>query len=91
VDPEAKADVEQRLRSMTADAGRARRSFETLRDSLASRGQTIRGDVEGLLTAIEGLIGDARGFLEQNDLENAEEYLRRASYQLKRVFQAVGG
>ena len=91
VDPQAKADVAQRLRLMTADAERARRSFETLRNSLATRGQTIRGDIEGILTEIDGLIEEARGLLEQNDLENAEEYLRRASYQLKRVFQTVGG
>jgi hypothetical protein len=91
VDPEARADVEQRLRSMTADAERARRSFETLRDSLAARGQTVRGDVEGILTEVDGLIDEARGLLKQNDLANAEDYLRRASYQLKRVFQTVGG
>jgi len=91
VDPQAKAGVEQRLRSTTADAERARRSFETLRSSLATRGQTVRGDVEGLLTEIDRLIDESRGLLEQNDLENAEDYLRRASYQLKRVFQTVGG
>jgi serine/threonine protein kinase len=91
VDPAAKADVEQRLRSTRTDADRARRNFEALRDNLASRGQTIRGDVESILTEVDGLIEDARGLLEQNDLINAEDYLRRASYQLKRVFQAVGG
>ena len=91
VDPQAKADVQQRLRSTTADAERARRSFDALRNNLAARGQTVRGDVEGLLTEIERLIDESRGLLEQNDLENADEYLRRASYQLKRVFQTVGG
>jgi serine/threonine protein kinase len=91
VDPAARADVEQRLRSTTLDAGRARRNFEALRASLAAQGQTIRGDVERLLAEVDGLIEDARGLLEQNDLANAEDHLRRASYQLKRVFQTVGG
>ena len=91
VDPAARADVAQRLRSNVLDAERARRNFEALRNSLAGNGQTIRGNVEVFLSDAEGLIEDARGALEQNDLANAEDYLRRASYQLKRVFQAVGG
>jgi hypothetical protein len=91
VDPAARADVEQRLRSAVLDAERARRNFEALRNTLASQGQTVRGDVESMLSQADGLIEDARGLLEENDLVNAEEYLRRASYQLKRVFQAVGG
>jgi eukaryotic-like serine/threonine-protein kinase len=91
VDPAARAEIEQRLRSTRIDAERARRNFEALRNSLASSGQTIRGNVEGFLTEAESLIEDARGGLEQNDLATAEDYLRRASYQLKRVFQAVGG
>jgi hypothetical protein len=91
VDPVARAELQQRLRSTVIDAERARRNFEALRSSLASSGQTIRGNVEASLTEAEGLIEDARGVLEQNDLANAEDYLRRASYQLKRVFQAVGG
>ena len=91
VDPAARAELEQRLRSTRLDAERARRNFEALRNSLAAGGQTIRGNVEASLTEAEGLIDDARGVLEQNDLANAEDYLRRASSQLKRVFQAVGG
>jgi hypothetical protein len=91
VDPAARAEVEQRLRSTTTDAQRARRNFETLRDTLASRGQAIRGDVEGILNDADGLIDEARDLLDRNELMSAEDYLRRASYQLKRVFQAVGG
>ena len=91
VDPAARAEVAQRLRSNVLDAERARRNFEALRNSLAGNGQTIRGNVEVFLSDAEGLIEDARDALEQNDLANAEDYLRRASYQLKRVFQAVGG
>jgi hypothetical protein len=85
------AEAEQRLRATARDAERARRNFETLRDQMASRGQTIRPGVEGFLMEAESLIDDARGMLDDHDLTNAAEYLRRASYQLQRVFQAVGG
>ena len=91
VDPAARADVEQRLRTTTQAAAQARRNVEALRNTLASRGQSIRSDVEGILTKVDALIEEARGRLEEDDLTNAEEYLRRASYQLNKVVQAVGG
>jgi hypothetical protein len=91
VDAAAREEIRQRLRTTTLDAERARRSFEMLRDSLASRGQTIRSDVEASLTAAEGLLEDAKNLLEANELEMAEDCVRRAGYQLRKVFQAVGG
>jgi serine/threonine protein kinase len=90
VDPAALADVQQRLHSTTADAERARRNFETLRDTLAARGQTIRSDVATYLAEAERLIDEARSMVDANDLPTAEENLRQAAYQLRRVFQAVG-
>jgi eukaryotic-like serine/threonine-protein kinase len=91
VDAEARAALTQRLRTTSIDAERARRSFETLRASLASRGQTIRTDVEASLSEADSLIEDARSLLDANDLTTAEDYLRRAGFQLRKVFQAVGG
>lgn len=82
--------VQQRLRTTELSGERARRNFETLRDTLASRGQTLRSDVEATLVAAEQLIEDARGSLDANDVMTAEDALRRAGYQLDRVFQAVG-
>ena len=83
--------MEQRLRTTTQAAAQARRNVEVLRNTLASRGQSIRSDVEGILTKVDALIEEARGLFEEDDLTNAEEYLRRASYQLDKVVQAVGG
>jgi eukaryotic-like serine/threonine-protein kinase len=91
VDAEARAQLMQRLRTTSIDAERARRSFETLRNTLASRGQTIRTDVEVSLSEADSLIEDARSLLDANDLTTAEDYLRRAGFQLRKVFQAVGG
>ena len=91
VNPAARADVEQRLRTTTQAAAQARRNVEALRNTLASRGQSVRSEVEGILTEVDALIEEARGLLEEDDLTNAEEYLRRASYQLNKVVQAVGG
>jgi serine/threonine-protein kinase len=91
VDVAAREEIRQRLRTTTLDAERARRGFEMLRDSLASRGQTIRSDIEATLTAAEGLLEDAKNLLEANELEMAEDCVRRAGYQLRKVFQAVGG
>jgi eukaryotic-like serine/threonine-protein kinase len=91
VDAAAREEIRQRLRATTLDAERARRSFEMLRDSLSSRGQTIRSDVEVSLTAAEGLLEDAKSLLDANELEMAEDYVRRAGFQLRKVFQAVGG
>ena len=91
VDPAARADVEQRLRTTTQAAAQARRNVEVLRNTLASRGQSIRSDIEGILTKVDALIEEARGLFEEDDLTNAEEYLRRASYQLDKVVRAVGG
>lgn len=91
VDTAAREEIRQRLRTTTLDAERARRSYEALRNSLAARGQTIRSDVETSLSQAESLLEDAKGLLESNDLTAAEDYVRRASFQLRKVFQAVGG
>jgi hypothetical protein len=91
VDPELRAQVEQRLRSVSADAARARRNLESLQASLASQGQVVRSDVVAAIESADGLIEDARVSLDADDVTSAEDYLRRASAQLRRVFQAVGG
>jgi hypothetical protein len=76
---------------VTANAQRARRNLEALSANLAGQGQTLRSDVVASLDAADGLIEDARSFLDANDLANAEDYLRRAGAQLQKVFRAVGG
>ena len=62
-----------------------------MRDSLASRGQTLRSDADAAMTEADRLIEDAKSSLDTNDLETAEDYLRRADFQLRKVFQTVGG
>jgi predicted Ser/Thr protein kinase len=91
VDPALRAELEQRLRSVSADAARARRNLESLQASLASQGQVVRSDVTSAIDAADGLIEDARVSLDADDLATAEDYLRRAGAQVRRVLQAVGG
>jgi hypothetical protein len=91
VDPEAQVELTQRLRTVTGDAERAHRNTEALQASLAGRGQSLRADVMTSLSDADGLIDDARASLEAGDLAAAEDYLRRAGFQLRKVFQAVGG
>jgi serine/threonine protein kinase len=91
VDQAARAELVQRLRSVSNDAERARRSIEALQGSLTSQGQVLRPDIATSLSAADGLIEDARTSLDANDLPTAEDYLRRAGFQLRKVFQAVGG
>ena len=47
-----------------------------MRDSLASRGQTLRSDVDAAMTEADRLIEDAKSSLDTNDLATAEDYLR---------------
>jgi len=91
VDPALRAELVQRLRSVTNDAQRARRSVEQLQASLASQGQALRPDIATALGNADGLIDDARAALDANDLTAADDLLRQAGSHLRKVFQAVGG
>ena len=91
VDREQQAELMQRLKTTSANAERARRNLEALRDSLAGRGQTVRPDLLTSMGAIDSFIEDARSSLESNDLTAAEESLRRAASELRKLFNAVGG
>jgi hypothetical protein len=91
VDKAAREELRVQLRSTSAAAERARRNFETLQASLASRGQAVRSDVASRLAEVERLLEDARVSLEENDLATAEDYLRRVSAHLRQVAQVVGG
>ena len=91
VDPAELLELTRRLRTSAGDAERAHRNVEVLRQSLASQGQTMRADVDSTMSEVDRLIEDAMSALEANDLATAEEYLRRVQFQLRKVFQAVGG
>jgi len=91
VDAAARTELTIRVRTAGASADRARQNLATMRDSLASRGQTLRGDVDAAMTEADRLIEDAKSSLDTNDLDTAEDYLRRAEFQLRKVFQTVGG
>jgi hypothetical protein len=91
VDSEALAELTERLKTTTRNADRARRNLETLRDALGGRGQAIRPDLVTSMTLIDSLIEDAASSLAANDLTAAEDALRRAAYELRKLFQAVGG
>jgi len=91
VDAAARTELAIRLRAAGAAADRARQNLATMRDSLASRGQTLRSDADAAMTEADRLIEDAKSSLDTNELETAEDYLRRAEFQLRKVFQTVGG
>jgi hypothetical protein len=90
-DSEEHAELMQRLKTTTENAGRARRNLEALRDTLMGRGQAIRPDLLTSMALIDSLLEDATRSLDSNDLTTAEDSLRRAGYELRKVFQAVGG
>ena len=91
IDLELQAELVQRLKTTTENARRARRNLEVLRDTLAGRGQAIRPDLVTSMTQVDSFIEDARNALSSNDLTTAEDYLRRAAAELRKVFQSVGG
>jgi predicted Ser/Thr protein kinase len=91
VNQEEKAELSLRLRTTIASASRAHESVAALRRSLAAQGQTVRADISTTLTLVDSLIDDARGELAADDLPAAEETLRRAAIELKKLFQSVGG
>jgi eukaryotic-like serine/threonine-protein kinase len=91
VDREAVAELMQRLKTNTENAQRARRNLEGLRATLAGSGQTVRTDLLTSMMQIDSLIEDARNSLNSNDLTSAEDSLRRAEYELRKLFKAVGG
>jgi serine/threonine protein kinase len=90
-DSEEKAELVQRLKTTIDSAERARRNLTTLRDTLAGRGQAIRPDLPASMSQVDSFIEDARNSLNSNDLPAAEDALRRAGYELKKLFQSVGG
>jgi len=85
------ADLSLRLQTMTAKADRVRRNLEALRTSLAQNGQTVRADLLASMTRVDALIGEAAESLGANDQTAAEDALRRADYELRKLVQAVGG
>jgi hypothetical protein len=44
-----------------------------------------------LAVQIDSLLEDARSSLSSHDLEGAEDSLRRAGFELRKLFKAVGG
>ncbi|PYR30003.1 MAG: hypothetical protein DMF90_28655 [Acidobacteria bacterium] len=85
------AELSLRLQTMTAKADRVRRNLEALRTSLAQNGQTVRADLLASMTRVDALIGEAAESLGANDQTAAEDALRRADYELRKLVQAVGG
>jgi len=85
------AELMQRLKTTMANAERARRNLNALRDTLAARGQTVRPDLLTSIARIDSLIEEAVNSLSSNDQPTAEDALRKAAYELRKLFQAVGG
>ncbi len=80
----------QTLKATAANAERARGNLAALRNSLAGTGQAIRPDLLTSMSQIDSLIEDARASLSSSDVRSAENSLRRATYELQKLFKAVG-
>jgi eukaryotic-like serine/threonine-protein kinase len=91
VDPQLHAELTRSLQTTTENAERARRNLDALRASLAARGQTVRTDLLTSMIQIDALLEDAKSALSSNDLEGAEDSLRRTASELRKLFKAVGG
>jgi len=85
------AELTLRLQTMTAKADRVRRNLEALRMSLARNGQTVRADLLASMTRVDALIAEAAESLGEKDQTAADDALRRADYELRKLVQAVGG
>jgi eukaryotic-like serine/threonine-protein kinase len=83
-------ELMQRLQRTTTNAERARRNLEALRSTLAERGQTVRADLAASMARIDLLIEEATNSLSSHDAPAAEDALRKAAYELRKLFQAVG-
>jgi len=79
------------LKTTTTNADRARRNLEALRATLAERGQTVRADLDTSMVRIDSLIEEAANSLNSHDTPAAEDALLKAAYELRKLFQAVGG
>jgi len=90
-DPAAVAELQDRLRATTLKASRTRTTIDELRTRVTAQGQTMRTDLTASMAQVDGLIEQAAKLLETGDLTNAEDLLRRADYELRRLTQAVGG
>src|SRR5262249_42747902 len=85
------AELSLRLQTMTAKADRVRGNLEALRTSLAKSGQAVRADLLASMTRVDALIAEAAESVGANDQTAAEDALRRADYELRKLVQAVGG
>jgi eukaryotic-like serine/threonine-protein kinase len=91
VDSPQVVELLQRLKTTTTNADRARRNLEALRATLAERGQTVRADLDTSMVRIDSLIEEAANSLNSHDTPAAEDALLKAAYELRKLFQAVGG
>jgi hypothetical protein len=93
VSPSNQADLSeilQRLSMTTSRAQQARRNLDSLQARLAEKGQVVHADTTAAMARVEASLKLAQSALTGRDAPSALEHVRRAEYDLKRVFQAVG-
>jgi hypothetical protein len=90
VDPQAKAQLTQRLERLVGDAQSARQRLDVIRADLIADGKTISGDLVTTMDKIDALVEDATKSLESNDLLTADAELRSARARLNNLVQLVG-
>ena len=83
-------ELAERLDVAVTQAARARKNLDTLRQSLAARGQSVHPDTLTAMAQVESYLQQARSYVGRGDLATAKENLLQAEYTLKQVFRAVG-
>jgi hypothetical protein len=84
------SDLVNRLNVAKSNAERARRNVEALRQNLAGRGQTVNPDTLASMARVDASIAQAGNHLARLDRAAAEDDLRRAEYEMRKVFLVVG-
>lgn len=90
-DVSTRDDLARRLKTAMTQATQVRENIESLRSRLTATNQAIRPDLLISMSRVDALLEEAKSALDLNDLQTADDHLGRASYELRRLWQAVGG
>jgi len=90
VDSARLANLNQQLSLAEAHAARAHRNLEDLRQRLAADGQRVNAGTTDAMTSADSFLREARTDLSNNNPEAAEDEIRKATYELGKVFREVG-
>ncbi len=90
LEPAGVAEPVERLALLTKQVADARNNVESLRARLTIQGQVLRQDIDVAMAQAEGMLDEARTAANSGDVGGLEDALRRLTYTLHRVGEAVG-